>query len=69
VLLALGLNEDPAKALAKLVFLVAVITAIGFVMMLIPEQENLRGFWQRSADYSMFLLIVILGWFVPQQSR
>lgn len=69
VLLALGLNQDPTKALSKLVFLVAIVTAIGFVMMLIPEQENLRGFWQRSADYSMFALIVILGWFVPHQSR
>ncbi len=61
LLLAKGLKKNSINVASKLVFMVAILTAIGFVMMLHPEQADIRGFWQRLADYSMFILIVSLG--------
>lgn len=64
LLLAVGLVQNPA--MSKFVVVVAILTAIGFVMMLLPEQADFRGFWQRLADYSMFLLILSLGRILPR---
>lgn len=62
VLLALGLKDRLPNAVRIAVFIVAALSAIGFVMMINPDQDALRGFWQRLADYSMFGLILFLGW-------
>lgn len=35
----------------------AAAMAIGFVMMLMPEQVSLRGGWQRLSDYTAFLVL------------
>lgn len=62
VLLGIGLRDRLPQAVRILVLIVAALSAIGFVMMINPDQESLRGFWQRLADYSMFILILFLGW-------
>lgn len=38
----------------------AAAMALGFVMMLIPEQANLRGAWQRLSDYTAFLVVAYI---------
>lgn len=38
----------------------AAAMAIGFVMMLIPDQANFRGAWQRLSDYTAFLVLTYI---------
>lgn len=38
-----------------------VAMAVGFVMMLVPDQSGWRGAWQRLGDYSAFLTIISLA--------
>ena len=45
----------------------AAAMAIGFVMMLAPDQANLRGAWQRLSDYTAFL--VLSGFVLSTQPR
>lgn len=68
VLLGIGLKDRLPQAVRILVFIVAALSAIGFVMMINPDQESLRGFWQRLADYSMFSLILCLGWVLRRKA-
>lgn len=44
-------------ALGWLFILSGCAMAIGFVMMILPDQHGLRGFWQRLGDYSAFIVI------------
>jgi len=41
--------------------------AIGFVMMIMPEQAHLRGAWQRLSDYTAF--IVLAGFVLSTQPK
>ena len=55
-LLAANLKSHPVW---RLVFAFAsAAMAIGFVMMLTPEQASLRGLWQRLSDYTAFIVLV-----------
>lgn len=38
----------------------AAAMAIGFVLMLIPDQANFRGAWQRLSDYTAFLVLTYI---------
>jgi len=69
VLLGIGLKDRLPQPIRILVFIVAALSALGFIMMISPDQESLRGFWQRLADYSMFSLILFLGWLLHRKTR
>lgn len=49
------------QRLGWLCLLSGVAMAVGFVMMLVPDQSGLRGAWQRLGDYSAFLTIIALA--------
>jgi len=34
--------------------------ALGFVMMLVPDQANFRGAWQRLGDYTVFMVLIFV---------
>lgn len=61
ILLGVGLKGRLSIFSRLIVFAVAVMSVIGFVMMISPDQSAFKGAWQRLADYSMFFLIVYLG--------
>lgn len=63
--LVFGLKGRVSGAVRGIIGAVALVTAVGFVMILLPEQAALRGFWQRLVDYSMFGLIAYLGVVLP----
>lgn len=65
MLVASGLRGNDNKAIVALSIGVALLMAACFVLMISPEQAELRGFWQRLADYAMFVFIVILRIHVP----
>jgi len=69
VMLAVGLDRRVSISVRGIVCAVAALTALGFVMMINPAQSDLRGFWQRLADFSMFALIVYLGFVVPSRAK
>ena len=62
ILLAVGLDQRTSCGLRATILIVAALTALGFGMMINPEQATLRGFWQRLADFAMFALVVYLGY-------
>lgn len=69
ILLAVGLDQKATYGLRATIFIVAALTALGFGMMINPEQATLRGFWQRLADFAMFALVVYLGYVLPTHKR
>jgi hypothetical protein len=69
IVLAIGLKQSNNQLALKGVSIVAVLAAVCFPMMLLPEQADLRGFWQRLADFAMFLLILGLGFLFPQPAE
>lgn len=58
VLLAANLKSHPVWRAGFA--LAAAAMAIGFVMMLMPSQENLRGLWQRMGDYTAFIVLAYI---------
>lgn len=54
-LLAANLKSHPVWRVGFA--LAAAAMAIGFVMLLIPNQASLRGLWQRMGDYTAFLVL------------
>lgn len=56
ILLAVNLKSKPKWRLAC--GFAAAAMAIGFVMMVLPDQASFRGAWQRLADYTAFLVLV-----------
>lgn len=58
VLLSLNLKPRPARRWACA--FAGAAMAIGFVMMLLPEQAAFRGGWQRLSDYTAFLVLASL---------
>ncbi|SLN46077.1 DUF998 domain-containing protein [Pseudooctadecabacter jejudonensis] len=65
ILLAMGLANKVSPQTRAAILCVAMCSGIGFFMMLSPEQADLRGFWQRLADYTMFALILHLSLVLP----
>jgi len=63
--IAIGLKRRAKKALLVSIIGVALMAAVGFAMIITPEQVEFRGLWQRLVDYAMFLLIVGLGIELP----
>ena len=58
VLLSLNLGSKP---IWRLLFgLAAAAMAMGFVMMLAPDQASYRGAWQRLGDYTAFLVLAYI---------
>lgn len=55
-LLSLNLSTRPKGRIACAY--AALAMAIGFIMMLPPEQAGVRGAWQRLSDYSAFIVLV-----------
>ena len=58
VLLSANLAAKPI--LRVLCAVAAAAMAIGFVMMLVPDQANFRGAWQRLSDYTAFLVLAYI---------
>ena len=58
VLLSLTLKSYPIWRV--LFALAAAAMAIGFVMMIAPDQASYRGAWQRLGDYTAFLILVYI---------
>jgi len=42
---------------------------LGFFMMLNPSQIDLLGFWQRLADYTVFVFLIFMSLFVKGEAR
>jgi len=58
VLLSVNLGSKP---IWRILFgLAAAAMAIGFVMMIAPEQAGFRGAWQRLGDYVTFLVLIFV---------
>jgi hypothetical protein len=69
IFIAVGLDRRTSCGLRATILIVAALTALGFAMMINPEQATLRGLWQRLADFAMFALVVYLGYVLPTQKR
>lgn len=63
ILLGLSLSHRILKALT---LFAGAAMALGFVMMLSPDQANWRGGWQRLGDYSAFIVLITLVFTVPK---
>jgi hypothetical protein len=61
LMLGIGLSNRSFRITRALVVATAILVITGFLMMLDPAQSDVRGLWQRSADYSMFALLIILS--------
>lgn len=59
LLLAYGLKKAGSIRFASLTILAFICMIIGFSGMLIPEMQALKGAWQRLADYSFFIWLII----------
>ena len=42
-------------------FVAAAATLMGFLMMLNPQMEELKGAWQRLADFSLFIWLMAMS--------
>lgn len=54
-LLSINLKSNPVWR--TLCAMAAAAMAIGFTMMVLPDQANFRGAWQRLSDYTAFLVL------------
>ncbi|GGX68709.1 hypothetical protein GCM10011309_18200 [Litorimonas cladophorae] len=64
-LILLG-SSLPHRKLKAITIFAGAAMALGFVMMLSPEQSDWRGAWQRLGDYSAFIALAILVFTVPK---
>ncbi len=59
LLLAYGFKKTGAGRLASLAILAFICMLLGFTGMLVPEMQAMKGAWQRLADYSFFIWLII----------
>tara|TARA_B110000879_G_scaffold202688_1_gene279376 strand:+ start:889 stop:1467 length:579 start_codon:yes stop_codon:yes gene_type:complete len=64
--LGIGLRKEPMIINSSISFGAAFVFLLGFFMMLNPSQIDLLGFWQRLADYTVFVFLIFMSLFVKQ---
>ena len=67
--LGIGLRKEPMIINSSISFGAAFVFLLGFFMMLNPSQIDLLGFWQRLADYTVFVFLIFMSLFVKSESR
>ena len=67
--LGIGLRKEPMIINSSISFGAAFVFLLGFFMMLNPSQIDLLGFWQRLADYTVFVFLIFMSLFVKGESR
>ena len=61
--LGIGLRKEPMIINSSISFGAAFVFLLGFFMMLNPSQIDLLGFWQRLADYTVFVFLIFMSLF------
>ena len=64
--LGIGLRKEPMIINSSISFGAAFVFLLGFFMMLNPSQIDLLGFWQRLADYTVFVFLIFMSLFVKK---
>ena len=64
--LGIGLRKEPMIINSSISFGAAFVFLLGFFMMLNPSQIDLLGFWQKLADYTVFVFLIFMSLFVKQ---
>ncbi len=59
LLMFLGLRSVNSKGLSAITLIAAICMLTGFVLMLIPQANEMKGLWQRLADYSFFAWLIV----------
>ena len=67
--LGIGLRKEPMIINSSISFGAAFVFLLGFFMMLNPSQIDLLGFWQRLADYTVFVFLIFMSLFVKGEAR
>ena len=67
--LGIGLRKEPMIINSSISFGAAFVFLLGFFMMLNPSQIDLLGFWQRLADYTVFVFLIFMSLFVKSESK
>ena len=67
--LGIGLRKEPMIINSSISFGAAFVFLLGFFMMLNSSQIDLLGFWQRLADYTVFVFLIFMSLFVKGESR
>jgi len=67
--LGIGLRKEPMIINSSISFGAAFVFLLGFFMMLNSSQIDLLGFWQRLADYTVFVFLIFMSLFVKSESR
>ena len=67
--LGIGLRKEPMIINSSISFGAAFVFLLGFFMMLNPSQIDLLGFWQKLADYTVFVFLIFMSLFVKSESR
>ena len=67
--LGIGLRKEPIMINSLISFGAAFVFLLGFFMMLNSSQIDLLGFWQRLADYTVFVFLIFMSLFVKSESR
>lgn len=65
----LGLSRSLPKILRLGAVAVGMAMAIGFVMMIIPDMNAVRGAWQRLGDYSAFIYLGFASFYLLRPAR
>ena len=67
--LGIGLRKEPMIINSSISFGAAFVFLLGFFMMLNSSQIDLLGFWQRLADYTVFVFLIFMSLFVKGEAR
>ena len=67
--LGIGLRKEPMIINSSISFGAAFVFLLGFFMMLNPSQIDLLGFWQRLADYTVFVFLIFMSLFLKGEAR
>ena len=67
--LGIGLRKEPMIINSSISFGAAFVFLLGFFMMLNSSQIDLLGFWQRLADYTVFVFLIFMSLFLKGEAR